>query len=230
MSYKQFCPIAKAMEVVGERWTLLVIRELLMGSCRFNEFQRGLPGISPTLLTKRLGDLEEKGLVIKKRIPGQKGYEYFASNPCKELMPVLEQIGMWGMHWARDQMLDEDFDPELLMLYLERSIQPDQLPGIVTVIRFNFTDVHDYPNWWIVVEDGAVEVCVKDPGKDVDVYFNCCVRVMCELWMGEISYKKAQSDGRLQLVGPKALIRDVRAWLAPSTFDGMRPASEIVTK
>lgn len=228
MSYKQFCPIAKAMEVVGERWTLLVIRELLMGSCRFNELQRGLPGISPTLLTKRLTDLEEKGLLIKKRIPGQKGYEYFPTNPCKELMPVLEQIGSWGMHWARDQMLDEDFDPELLMLYLERSIQPDQLPGSLTVIRFNFNDVHDYPNWWIVVEDDSVEVCVKDPGKEVDIYFNCCVRVMCELWMGDISYKKAMADGRLQLVGPKALIRNVGTWLAPSVFDGMQPASEIV--
>lgn len=227
MSYKQFCPIAKAMEVVGERWTLLVVRELLMGSSRFNELQRGLPGISPTLLTKRLVDLEEKGLLIKKRIPGQKGFEYFPTNSCKSLMPVLEQVGMWGMHWAREQMLDEDFNPELLMLYLERSIQTDQLPGALTVIRFNFTDVQEYPNWWIVVEDEAVEVCTKDPGKEVDVYFNCCVRLMCELWMGEISYKQAMSEGRLQLVGPKALTRNVAAWLAPSVFAGMEPATEI---
>jgi DNA-binding HxlR family transcriptional regulator len=229
MSYKQFCPIAKAMEVVGERWTLLVVRELLMGSRRFNELQRGLPGISPTLLTKRLGDLEEKGLLIKKRIPAQKGYEYFPTNPCKAILPVLEQIGQWGMQWARDQMLDDDFDPELLMLYLERSIQPDQLPGSLTVIRFNFIDVQDYPNWWIVVEGDSVEVCVKDPGKEVDVYFNCCVRVMCELWMGEISYKRALADGRLQLIGPKALTRNVTGWLAPSIFAGMQPASDILS-
>lgn len=228
MSYKQFCPIAKAMEVVGERWTLLVVRELLMGSSRFNEFQRGLPGISPTLLTKRLADLEEKGLLIKKRIQAQKGYEYFPTDPCKSLLPVLEQVGMWGLQWARDQMLDEDFDPELLMLYLERSIQPDKLPGTLTVIRFNFIDVQDYPNWWIVVEGEAVEVCTKDPGKEVDVYFNCCVRLMCELWMGDVSYKQALSDGRLQLIGPKALTRNVSAWLAPSVFADMQPASEII--
>lgn len=228
MSYKQFCPIAKAMEVVGERWTLLVIRELLMGSRRFNELQRGLSGISPTLLTKRLSDLEEKGLIIRKRIPTQKGYEYFPTNPCKELLPVLEHIGMWGMKWARDQMLEEDFDPELLMLYLERSIQPDQLPGALTVIRFNFIDVQDYPNWWIVVEDESVEVCTKDPGKEVDVYFNCCVRLMCELWMGNVSYKQVLADGRLQLIGPKALTRNVSSWLAPSVFAGMQPASEII--
>ena len=125
-------------------------------------------------------------------------------------MPVLEQIGTWGMHWARDQMLDEDFDPELLMLYLERSIQPDKLPGTLTVIRFNFMDVKDYPNWWIVVEDESVEVCIKDPGKEVDVYFNCCVRLMCELWMGYVSYKQALADGHLQLVGPKILTRNVK--------------------
>ena len=228
MIYKQFCPIAKAMEVVGERWTLLVVRELLMGCRRFSEFQRGLPSISPTLLTKRLTDLEEKGLLIKKRIPSQKGYEYFPTNPCKELMPVLEQVGMWGMHWARDQMLDEEFDPELLMLYLERSIQTDQLPGGQTVIRFNFMDVQDYPNWWIVVEEGAVEVCTKDPGKEVDVYFNCCVRLMCELWMGDISYKQALANNRLQLIGSKALTRNVSQWLAPSVFSGMQPASDIM--
>ena len=216
------------MEVVGERWTLLVVRELLMGCRRFSEFQRGLPSISPTLLTKRLTDLEEKGLLIKKRIPSQKGYEYFPTNPCKELMPVLEQVGMWGMHWARDQMLDEEFDPELLMLYLERSIQTDQLPGGQTVIRFNFMDVQDYPNWWIVVEEGAVEVCTKDPGKEVDVYFNCCVRLMCELWMGDISYKQALANNRLQLIGSKALTRNVSQWLAPSVFSGMQPASDIM--
>ena len=228
MSYKQFCPVAKAMEVIGERWTLLVVRELLMGARRFNEFQRGLPGISPTLLTKRLTDLEDKGLIIKKRIPAQKGYEYFPTSPCKALLPVLEQVGMWGMQWARDQMLEEDFNPELLMLYLERSIQHEHLPGGLTVVRFNFIDVQDYPNWWIVVDGESVEVCVKDPGKEVDVYFNCCVRLMCELWMGEVSYKQALADGRMQLVGPKALTRNVSAWLATSVFAGMQPASEII--
>ena len=229
MSYKQFCPVAKAMEVIGERWTLLVVRELLMGARRFNEFQRGLPGISPTLLTKRLTDLEDKGLIIKKRIPAQKGYEYFPTSPCKALLPVLEQVGMWGMQWARDQMLEEDFNPELLMLYLERSIQHEHLPGGLTVVRFNFIDVQDYPNWWIVVDGESVGVCVKDPGKEVDVYFNCCVRLMCELWMGEVSYKQALADGRMQLVGPKALTRNVSAWLAASVFAGMQPASEIIT-
>ena len=118
MSYNQFCPIAKAMEVLGEKWTLLIVRELLLGSSRFNQFQRGLPSISPTLLTKRLNAMEAQGLVLRKHIPGQRGYEYFPTEACKELFPVVEQIGIWGMHWARHQMTVEDIDLELLMLYL----------------------------------------------------------------------------------------------------------------
>lgn len=228
MGYNQFCPIAKGMEVLGERWTLLIVRELLMGSTRFNSFQRGLPGLSPSLLTKRLGVMEEQGLVYKKRIPGQRGFEYFPTQACKELFPVIEQIGIWGMQWARQQMSEDDFDPGLLMLYLERSVQPDQLPGSETVIRFNFNDVSDFANWWIVVTGDEVDVCVRDPGKDVDVYFNVCVRVMCELWMGDTSYKRAIADGKLKLVGPPALTGNVSKWLKPSIFAGSQPASAIL--
>ena len=138
MHYGQFCPIAKAMEVLGEKWTLLIIRELLAGTTRFNEFQRALSQISPTLLTKRLQCLEKEGLLVRKRIPGQKGHEYFPTESCRELMPIVEQVGTWGMRWARDQMSEDDFDLQLLMLYLERSIHPDKLIGNETVIRFNF--------------------------------------------------------------------------------------------
>lgn len=228
MGYNQFCPIAKGMEVLGEKWTLLIVRELLLGSSRFNHFQRGLPSISPTLLTKRLVAMEEDGLILKKRIPGQRGFEYFPTQACRELYPVIEQIGIWGMHWARQQMLEDDYDLELLMLYLERSIQTDKLPGKETVIRFNFNDVNDYPNWWVVVSGDQVDVCVHDPGKEVDVYFNVCVRVMCQLWMGDISYRKAIAEGKLNLVGHKALTRDVNAWLKPSIFAGSQPASAIL--
>lgn len=228
MSYNQFCPIAKAMEVVGEKWTLLIVRELLMGASRFSEMQRGLPTLSPALLTKRLTDMEQSGLVVRKRITGQRGYEYFPTNACKELMPVIEAIGGWGMQWAREQMTESDFDPGLLMLYLERSINPDKLIGNETIIRFDFSDVQDHPHWWIVVDGQKVSVCVTDPGKEVDIYFNVCVRVMCEIWMGELSYKRAMNDGKLQLIGPKALIRNINDWLVPSVFAGNLPSSAIL--
>ncbi|XOV78780.1 MAG: winged helix-turn-helix transcriptional regulator [Aestuariibacter sp.] len=229
MSYSQFCPIAKAMEVLGEKWTLLIVRELLMGTTRFNVFQRGLSQISPTLLTKRLQQLEDSGLLFKKRIPGQKGHEYFPTKACQELLPLIEQIGVWGMRWARHQLQEDDFDLGLLMLYMERSILPDKLIGNETVIRFNFCDIDDFPTWWIVVNGDDIDVCVQDPGKEVDVYFNVSVRVMCELWMGDISYKKAVADGKLTLVGPKALTHHVEDWIKPSMFSEIAPASEIVS-
>jgi len=228
MTYKQFCPIAKAMEALGEKWTLLIVRELLLGSTRFNEIQRGLPAISPTLLTKRLSALEERGLLLKKHIPGQRGFEYFPTEACKELFPVVEQIGIWGMRWARQQMTEDDYDLNLLMVYLERSIQPDKLIGKETVVRFHFTDVTEYPDWWIVVEGESVDVCVHDPCKEVDVYFTLTVRLMCELWMGDVSYRRAVADGRLKLVGPRALTSNVESWLKPNFFAGQQPASEIL--
>lgn len=227
MGYGQFCPVAKAMEILGEKWTLLIVRELIMGARRFNDFQRALGQISPTVLTKRLNCLEEQGLLVKRRIPGQKGSEYLPTESCQELLPVLEQVGTWGMRWARSQMQDEDFDLELLMLYLQRSVQTDKLIGRETVIRFYFTDVRDFPYWWIVVLDDDVDVCVNDPGKEVTVYFNVDLRTMCELWMGDVDYRTAIRQQRLQLLGLPALTRNVSSWLKPSIFHGIAPAHSI---
>lgn len=227
MEYGQFCPVAKALEVLGERWTILIVRELLMGGTRFNELQRGLNQISPTVLTKRLNDLTESGMVIRKKIPGQRGYEYFLTEMGEELLPVVKCIGEWGMRWARGKMDDSDLDLELLMLYLQRSIQPEKLPGNESVIRFKFTDVNKFNDWWVVVNNKDVDVCVRNPGKDVDVYFTTDLRTMIEVWMGDTSYKTAMDDSRLKLVGPSALTRNVTSWLAPSIFADIPPASAI---
>lgn len=229
MDYGQFCPIAKALEILGEKWTLLIVRELLMGGSRFNELQRGLGLISPTILTKRLNDLVESGLVLRKKISGQRGYEYFLTESGRELLPVVKQIGEWGMRWARNSMDGEDLDVELLMLYLQRSIQPDKLPGHQTVVRFKFTDLKEFSDWWIVASERDVDVCVKDPGKDVDVYFTTDLRTMVEAWMGDIPYRSAISTGRLTLIGPKALTRNVSSWMSDSIFAGIPSARQIST-
>lgn len=228
MGYNQFCPISKAMELLGEKWTILIVREILCGFTRFNELQRGLGQISPTVLTKRLNSMVAEGLLFKKHIPGQKGYEYFPTQACDELLSVIEQVGIWGMRWARYQLSEDDFDLQLLMLHMEQSIQPQNLLGNETIIRFNFSDISDYPSWWLVVTGDETDVCIHDPGKEVDVYFNVSVRVMCELWMGDISYKKAIAEDKLNLVGPKALISHVEHWLQPNKFAGLQPASQIV--
>lgn len=150
MEYGQFCPIAKALEIIGEKWTVLVVRELLMGGCRFNELQRGLSLISPTILNKRLISLAEYGLVVKKKLPGQDSYAYYPTEACKQLLPIIKSLGDWGMRWARDGLNERDLDVGLLMLYLERSVRPDKLIGGQTVIHFKFTDVANVADWWIV--------------------------------------------------------------------------------
>jgi len=227
MEYGQFCPIAKATEIIGEKWTILIIRELLMGGTRFNELQRGLSLISPTLLSKRLDSLEQHGLVLKKKIPGQKGYEYFATESCQELLPIIRSMGDWGMRWARSNLSENDYDVELLMLYLKRSIVTEKMIGNETVIRFKFTDIKEYPDWWIVVHGDELDVCVKDPGKDVDVYFTSSLKTMADIWMGDNSYKGAQKNGTMKIVGDKTLTRNITSWMANSIFVDLPPASEI---
>ena len=227
MEYGQFCPIAKATEIIGEKWTLLIIRELLMGGSRFNELQRGLSLISPTILSRRLDSLAEHGLVVKKKIPGQRGHEYFPTESCQALLPVIRSLGDWGMVWARSNLTEKDYDVELLMLYLKRSIRPEKLPGRETVIRFNFTDIEQYPEWWLVSRGDEIDLCVKDPGKDIDVYFTTSVKTMADIWMGDNSYRRAIREGTLKVVGDKALTHNITDWMKNSIFTDLPAASEI---
>jgi DNA-binding HxlR family transcriptional regulator len=227
MDYAQFCPVAKATEILGEKWTLLIVRELLMGGTRFNELQRGLGLISPTLLTKRLNDLAVAGVLIKKKIPGQRGHEYLLTAMGRELLPVVMQLGEWGMRWARRALSEQDLDVELLMLYLQRSIKPEALPGKETVVRFKFSDLKRLGDWWLLIDGGSIDVCVQDPGRDVDIYFGTDLRTMIQVWMGDLSYRAAMADGRMKIVGPSALTRDIKSWLAPYVLADIRPAEEI---
>lgn len=227
MEYGQFCPIAKATEILGEKWTILIVRELLMGSTRFSELQRGLSLISPTLLSKRLETLVQQGLVIKKKIANQKGYEYFPTRSCTELLPIIKSLGEWGMRWTQSNIIEDDYDVQLLMLYLQRSINPTYMPGNETTIRFHFTDIEKFPDWWILAHNEIIDLCVNDPGKEIDVYITTTVKTMADVWMGKRSYRKAIADRDMQLVGQKALINDVGAWMGSSIFAHIAPASEI---
>lgn len=227
MEYGQFCPIAKSMEIIGERWTLLILRELHMGGRRFNELQRGLPLISPTVLTKRLNDLVAAEIIIRKKIPGQRGHEYFLTQAGEETLPIIQVMGQWGMRWARGDLKDTDLDVGLLMLYLQRSIRPDQLPGDQSVIQFKFTDLKKLNSWWLMVNGDDVDVCLEDPGQNVDVYLTTDLRTMVQCWMGDRSYKGAIADKDMTVVGPSALTRNIRSWIADSVFADLPPAAEI---
>jgi len=224
MNYGQFCPVAKAAEIIGERWTILILRELLMGGRRFNELQRGLGDISPALLASRLKSLEDQGLVARRQISGQRGFEYFPTPACEAFLPVIVAIGEWGLCWTRDMLVDADFDIEFLMFYLERSIDPERLPGDQSVIQFQFTDLRDQRNWWLFVNGSTVDVCLTSPARDVDVYFTTTVRTMHDVWMGDRSYRDAINSGDLIIEGVPALTRNVSSWIRPSVFASSKRA------
>lgn len=218
MEFGQFCPIAKATEVIGEKWTILILRELLMGSTRFNELQRGLSMISPAVLTKRLTTLADYELIMKRKLPGQKGYEYLPTKSCEELLPIFIDLGNWGMRWTRTHLTNEDFDVDFLMLYLQRSIKPDMLPGKKCVLKFHFTDIKQQPDWWIIVNGSEVDVCTIDPAQEIDVYFACTIKCLSNIWMGETTYKKEISLGNLKLVGQRILTKNITKWMSNCMF------------
>lgn len=224
MEYGQYCPVAKALEVLGERWSLLIVRELLCGSTRFGEFQRGLPKISPTMLSKRLTELESAGLIIRKRIPGQRGWEYFLSEAGRELAEVVHMLGVWGMRWVRGTMSQADLDVEFLMWDIQRNIDTTRLPGHETVLKFHFSDVDTTRDWWLVISKGEPDLCSDDPGKEVDVYLTTDCRTLTEVFMGDTSFKAARTAGRLKLVGPRALINNIPNWFHLSTYAGIEAA------
>jgi DNA-binding HxlR family transcriptional regulator len=228
MEYGQFCPVAKASEILGEKWTILIVRELLLGSTRFSDLQRGLGHISPTILAKRLAMLNDRGLIHRKRISGLRGFEYHPTEPCKELLPILLALGDWGLRWAQTNLTETDYDVQLLMLYLERSIVTEKLPGNETVIRFRFADLKELSSWWIVVTADEVDVCTTDPGKDVEIYFNTTVKTMTDVWMGLVSYRKAMAEGQLEVMGPRILTKDISSWLGSCVFADLPSASEIL--
>ena len=154
-------------------------------------------------------------------------HEYFPTESCRELLPIILSIGEWGMRWAISNLTENDYDVELLMLYLQRSVVPEKLPGNESVIRFRFTDIKACPDWWMLVEGDSVDLCTNDPGKDVDVYFTSSIKTFVDVWMGKSSYRKAIRDGEMTIVGNQALTGNVSAWMNNSTFKDLPAASEI---
>lgn len=224
LEYGQFCPVAKTAEILGEKWTLLILRELLLGATRFNQIQRAMSRISPTVLNKRLATLQRQGVIVRKKIPEQKVYEYQLTECGRELFPLVLKMAEWGMRWARSTMRDEELDVELLMTDIQRRIDPAKLPRGQTVIKFKFTDLKNYAEWWIKIVDEDVDLCIDNPGYDVDVFFTSDLRTMTEVWMGDLSLQKAQDDRRLMVNVISPHLRSLKSWFPLYRFADIRPA------
>jgi len=219
--YNQFCPVAMAAEVLGARWTLLLLRELLVGSARFNDLRRGVPRMSPALLSKRLKDLETAGIVTRCEASGEPGvFEYQLTNAGRDLRKVVEEVGNWGQRWIETAATLEHLDPELLMWDIRHNIDPRPMPRRRTTIQIIFKDLaKSRQNWWLVVQPARdVDLCSVEPGFDVDLYLSTDLRTMTEIWMGYTTIARAKEQSKLFISGNRQLETSIRSWFTLSPF------------
>ncbi len=215
--YHQFCPVAKAMELLDERWTLLLVRELLSGSERFNDLRRGLPRMSPTLLSTRLHQLTVAGVVRRGAEGGDVRYRLTPAGA--ELRPVVEALGAWGTRWI-GELGEADLDPKLLLWDMHRRVAFEELPSGRTVLYFHFRDVPGKAGrWWLVLDDGTADVCDADPGHEVTVAVDASLRDLTRVWRGDLEWSRALGPaGGVRLEGPTPLRRAFPSWFRLSEF------------
>ena len=222
-SYRQFCPVAMAAEILSKRWTLLVLRELIAGSTRFNELRRGVPRMSPTLLSARLKELEASGILrilLDSAGPGQN--EYSLTESGRDLAAVIEAVGVWGQRWIEADLSLDNLDPALLMWDMRRNLNTSPLPDARSVINFIYSDLPDsQKNWWLIVEPtGSVDLCYVDPGFEVDLFVTSDLRSMTAIWLGLSTVGKAVAEGKVYLDGDQAIASHMQQWLGLSHFAG----------
>lgn len=214
--YGSYCPVALATEILGERWTLLVISTLIDGVTRFSEFQKALPRISPSVLTKRLASLEEAGLVRKRPAARNEGATYHLTPAGLELEPIIMDIANWGQRWARD-MVPDDLDSRTLGWSIHYRMNTDAMPAGRTVLEFDLTGgPRQDETFWIVVNDDAVDVCIRHPGFDPDLRVLAEIRCFTEAWRGFRSLEAEIRAKRIRVIGPAALRQRFPKWLLGS--------------
>jgi DNA-binding HxlR family transcriptional regulator len=223
-AYGQFCPVSKAMELLDERWTMLVVRELMLGSRHFNELRRGVPRMSPALLSKRLRTLTRAG-VVERRDDGPR-VTYVLTEAGQELRPIVEALGRWGVRWI-PELGDEDLDPHLLLWDMHRSVDLRAVPEGRTVLRFSFADVPaPARNWWMLITPDGVDLCDFDPGYPEYASVEGDLRILSMVWRGDLGWPEALRSGRLAVNGQRRAGGNVPRWLGQSSFaDVPRPAA-----
>ncbi len=223
--YGQFCPVAKATELLGERWTPLIIRELLVDSQSFSNLRKGVPLMSPSLLSSRLKTLEAGGVISRDKT--DRGVVYSLTSAGEELRPIIEQLGVWGQRWARSDMSKKDLDPSLLMWDMHRNIDTEYFGDERKVLRFEY---YDYPAkmrlWWLKIEHPEVDICLKDPGHEVDLYIRCPLETMTAIWIGDLTVTRAKREGLLEVRGNSDLNRKMPGWLGCSVLSHVKSATK----
>lgn len=215
--YGQFCPVAKAAEVLGDRWNPLVLREMLYGNCHFNDISRGVPLMSRALLVQRLKELEKLGIVVSHEKETGQGHEYLLTPAGEALRPIIEAMGVWAQQWGSEQIAPEDLDDALLMWGMRRRINLDAVPARKIVLQFDFRGLtkgrKTQRSWWMVIEDGEVDVCQKNPGFEVDVLIEADLSVFTHIWMGYTPLSPALKQGTVCFEGDRNFVQQIPTWL-----------------
>lgn len=216
-SHGQFCPVARSAEVLCERWTPLVLRELLCGSRRFNDLHRGVPRMSSSLLAQRLRRLEEFGIV--RRQARGKVWEYSLTAAGEDLRPIIMALGHWGARWIGSSLRKHELDASLLMWDMRRSVRIAEFPSEPVVIHFRLRDGHlAERRWWLVVEDGAADLCRDDPGREVRLVVDATLRALTEVWAGDRTPRQAMQSGDIRVEGARRDAGRLWSWLGTSVF------------
>ncbi len=216
-SYGEFCPVAKAMEILDERWTLLVIRELLSGSRRFGEILNGVRRIPRSVLANRLEHLERAGLLL--RVQGANGNEYEPTDAARALQDVVVGLGLWSRRWAHRTIREDELDPTLLVWDMQRRIDKKRAPADLVVVRFDFFEQkRGYVRYWLKIDHGRGEVCMTNPGLPETLVVHTTPRVLAEVWMGHRDFAAALRSGEIKVEGPEPLARSFPAWFYLNIF------------
>ncbi|MDH5451966.1 MAG: helix-turn-helix transcriptional regulator [Paracoccaceae bacterium] len=226
-----FCPTSKACEVLIPRWTIQILGELWGGSSRFNEIKRGLPGISPSLLTKRLKEMQENGLLERIEDTATGNIDYIRTAKAEELDPILQGLAKWAQRHIKAEIALEDRDADVLMWTLQRRIIIEELPQRRNVVRFNFADATSPAStYWLIWKPGdSVELCASDPGFDVDLYIETEVSVMSGIFLGRRSFDREIDNGCFFMSGSQHLAKTIKRWLKISIYadvDGIAKVAE----
>jgi DNA-binding HxlR family transcriptional regulator len=218
-SYGQFCPVAMAAEIICARWTPLVLRELLCGTTRFNDLRRGVPRMSPTLLSKRLKQLEEVGVIVATKTAQRGVMDYKLTSAGEELRGVVMSLGVWGQRWVESSLSLKQLDASLLMWDMRRSLALASFPDRRCTVHFLYPEVTTgRKSFWLVIDQGKADLCAVDPGFNVDLYVHGSLRSMTAVWMGLSTLKAEITAGKLDVTGDKDLARTMETWLGLSVF------------
>ncbi len=215
------CPAMASADLLGDKWTLLIVRELLLGTTRFSRFQRAIPRMSPSILSKRLRMLESAGIIIRISVPTGQAVKYNLTRSGRELGPIIEGMAIWGMRWRSRTLAAQDCDVSSFMWDFHRTLKTEGLPEGETVIEVQISDRSELNKWWMIATGDMVDLCLEDPGHDVDVYLTTSLEQLVSIWMGEVEIKQAIKTGGVFLDGPKYLINTAQDWISQSPLVGV---------